>query len=110
MKTKEITKKYIKLIEKKKSYRDIYFGYVNEEDDYSWDITYCSKAHEQININSFSKEDFDSTIIDRDTLLNHFRVVMLYRERKHDQAKFDFEDEDKYFSIMQERFNMALKK
>ena len=86
--------KYVKLIEKKKAYRSIYYGAIQHQDENS--ITFIGTcAEEKMSIITLAIEDYYVEEIPRNLFEAITEKVSMYRNRKLDSAQFDLDDECK---------------
>lgn len=101
--------KYVKLIEKKKSYRSIYYAAVKHEDKTSITFIGMSDQQEDIFIKTIAKEDFYVETIDKGLFKRIADEVRLYRDKKLDSAQFDLDDETAKFQNCTDLIEEALK-
>ena len=101
--------RFIKLIEKKKQYRRIYYGSIMHVDKFSWTLYCCDEDCDYIQIKTLSKDDYDSSEIPEDLIKCMFDKCLIERNKKHDSTLFDYEDEKKSLERTSERYKKAFK-
>lgn len=81
-----------------------------QEDKFSWTLFCCDESCDYIQIKTLVKDDYESSEIEKGLVICLFDKCIIERERKHDGALFDYEDEKKSLERARQRYKDAFER